>query len=79
MGTYSMDLNNICLDSNFDEDNPNTIIFIRLLAERIKFEKHSKRWWDFACQKMRKKKKNQFLLSNAFNVYKLRLLIHFDT
>ena len=39
MGTYSMDLNNICLDSNFDEDNPNTIIFIRLLAERIKFEK----------------------------------------
>ena len=30
---------------------------------------HPKKWWIFACEKMRKKKWNRFLLSNAFNVY----------
>ena len=30
---------NIKFDNNFDEDDPNTIILIRLLAWHIKFEK----------------------------------------
>ena len=37
---------------------------------------HFKRWWN--CERMRKKKKNKFLQSNAFNVSNLRLLGHFD-
>ena len=32
-------LNNVNLDNNFDEDDLDTIIFIRLLAWHIKFEK----------------------------------------
>ena len=37
MGILNIDLNNINLDNNFDEDDPDTIIFIRLLAWHIKF------------------------------------------
>ena len=85
MCILNLDLNNISLDNNFDEGNPDTIIFIRLLAWHIKFKKrkalkeklneelmpivwHPKRWWNVLCQKMRKWKQNQFLLSNAFNI-----------
>ena len=32
-------LNNINLDNNFDEDDPDTMILIRFLAWHIKFEK----------------------------------------
>ena len=32
MGIINIDLNNINLDDNFDEEDPNTIIVIRLLA-----------------------------------------------
>ena len=39
MGILNIDLNNINLDNNFDEDDPDTIIFIRLLAWHVKFEK----------------------------------------
>ena len=39
MGILNIDLININLDENFDEDDPDTIIFIRLLAWHIKFEK----------------------------------------
>ena len=39
MGILNLDLNNISLDYNFDEDYPDTIILIRLLAWHIKFEK----------------------------------------
>ena len=39
MGMLNIDLNNINLDNNFDEDNPDTVIIIRLLAWHIKFEK----------------------------------------
>ena len=39
MGTLNIDLNNINLGNNFDEDNPDTIILIRLLAQHVKFEK----------------------------------------
>ena len=39
MGIHNIDLNNINLDNNFDEDDPDTIILIRLLAWHIKFEK----------------------------------------
>ena len=69
MGILNIDLNNVNLDSNFDEDDPDTIILIRVLACYIKFEKtikktiseelipvawHPKRFGIFACQKMRK-------------------------
>ena len=40
MGILSIDPNNINLDdTNFDEDDPETIINVRLLAWDIKFEK----------------------------------------
>ena len=38
MGILNIDLNNINLDdTNYDEDDPETIIHIRLLAWQIKF------------------------------------------
>ena len=41
MGVLSIDLNNINLDdSNYNEDGPETIIHVRLLAWHSKFEKH---------------------------------------
>ena len=39
MDILSIDLNNINLDNNFDEDDPDTIIPNRLLDWHIKFEK----------------------------------------
>ena len=39
MGILNIDLNNISLDNDFDEDDPDTIIFVRRLAWYIKFEK----------------------------------------
>ena len=39
MGILKIDLNNINLDNNFDVDDPNTIILIRLSAWSIEFEK----------------------------------------
>ena len=40
---------------------------------------HPKRWWNFACQEIRKSKLKRFLLSNAFNVYNLRVFCHFKS
>ena len=51
----------------------------KISEELIPITRHPKRWWIFACQKMKKKKQNQFLLSSAFNVYNLRVLGHFRT
>ena len=39
MGILNVDLNIINFDNNFDADNPETIILIRLLAWYVKFEK----------------------------------------
>ena len=39
MGILNIDLSNINLDNNFDEDDSDNIILIRLLAWHIKFEK----------------------------------------
>ena len=39
MGILNIDLNNINLDNNFDEDDPDTIILTRFLGWHIKFEK----------------------------------------
>ena len=36
---FSVNLNNINLDNNFDEDDPDTIILIRRLAWDSKFKK----------------------------------------
>ena len=41
----NIDINNINLDNNFDEDDPDNIIYIRLLPWHIKFEKHRKLFW----------------------------------
>ena len=38
MGILSVNLNNIDLDNNFDEDDLDTIILIRLLAWHKKFK-----------------------------------------
>ena len=38
MCILNIDINNINLDDNFDEDDPDPIILIRLLAWHIKFE-----------------------------------------
>ena len=40
MDILNIDLNNINLEENFDEDYPDTIILIKLLAWHIKFRKH---------------------------------------
>ena len=83
MGIFSTGLNDINLDdSNYDKDDPETIIHIRFLAWHIKFKKckkkisekimpiawHPKRWWNFCAYEADEKKK-QFLLSNDFSVY----------
>ena len=40
VGILSIDLNNINLDdTNYDKDDPETIIYVQLLAWHIKFEK----------------------------------------
>ena len=39
MGILDIDLENTSLDDNFDEDHPDTIILIKLLACRNKFKK----------------------------------------
>ena len=39
IGILDIDLNNINLDNNFHENDPDTIIIIRFLAWHIKFEK----------------------------------------
>ena len=39
MGILNIDLNNINHYKNFDDDDPDTIILIRLLAWHIEFEK----------------------------------------
>ena len=39
MGILNVDLNNINLDNNLVEDDPDTIILVRLLAWHIKFGK----------------------------------------
>ena len=39
MGFFNVDINNINLDNNFDEDDSDTILLLRLSAWQIKFEK----------------------------------------
>ena len=71
MGILSVNLNNINLDNNFDEDDPDTIILIKLLAQHSKFKKRkalkkdkgkinassvaSERWWNFCLSEDDKK------------------------
>ena len=40
MGILGVNLDNIILDNNFDEGDPDIIILIRLLAWHNKFKKH---------------------------------------
>ena len=60
MGILNIDLNNINLYNNFDEDDPDTIILIRLLAWHIKFEK----------RKELKKELNEELMPVAWHPYR---------
>ena len=53
MGIFIIDLNNINLDYNFDEDDPDTINLIKLLAWRIKFEK---------CKELKKELSEELIL-----------------
>ena len=39
MGILSIDLNNINLENNFDEDDPDNITLAKILAWHIRFEK----------------------------------------
>ena len=39
MNVLNIDPNKVNLDNNFDEDDPDTIIHIRILAWQIKLEK----------------------------------------
>ena len=39
MGILDIDLNNISLDNDFDEDDPDIIIHVKILVWHIKFEK----------------------------------------
>ena len=41
MGILNIDLGNINLDNNFDEEDPDAITLIRILAWHIKFEKRN--------------------------------------
>ena len=94
MGIHNVDLNNINLDNNFDESDPDTIILIRFLAWHIKFEKckalnkmiseeliaiawHPNRWWDRRLPEDEIKEIDRLLLSNAFNVYNMRVLCEY--
>ena len=56
----NVDLNNINLDNNFDEDNPDTIILIRHLAWHNKYAK----------RKAPKKKMSEELMSIARGILK---------
>ena len=38
MDVFNIDLNNINLDNNFDKDDPDTIVLIKLLVSHIKFD-----------------------------------------
>ena len=49
MGILLVNLNNVYLDNNFDEDDPDTIILIRFLAWHSKFKK---------CKALKKDKVN---------------------
>ena len=55
-----IDLYNINLDDNFDEEDPNTTIVIRLLTWQTKFEKRKK-------HKKKKKKLNEELMSAVWH------------
>ena len=39
MGSFNIDLNNINHDKNFDEDDSDTVILIRILTWHVKFTK----------------------------------------
>ena len=51
------------------DNNFYAIIHVRLLVWRSNFEKRKALGGIFVCQKMRKKKWKQFLLSNAFSAH----------
>ena len=46
MSNLNIEFNNISLDNIFEEDDPDTIILIRLLVWNIKVRKRKARWWD---------------------------------
>ena len=56
-----IDLYNINLDDNFDEEDPNTTIVIRLLTWQTKFEKRKE------LEKKKKKKLNEELMSAVWH------------
>ena len=79
----SDNLNNINLDNtNYDEDDSETIISIRLQACHIKFEERKVPKKELHDQLMLilwypRRWRSQLLLSNAYNIYKMEVLKHF--
>ena len=79
IGILSIDLNDINFDdTNYDKDDPETIIYIRLLAWHIEKNKalkkelneelmlvawHPKRWWNFCRSEDKKKDTIQWVLT----------------
>ena len=62
MGILNIDLNNINLDNNVDEDDPDTIRFKKCKAlkkmiseELMPIAWHPKRWWNFCLSEDKKK------------------------
>lgn len=60
MGILNIDYNNINLDNNVDEDDRDTIILVRILAQDIKFEK----------REALKKKISEELITTALTILK---------
>ena len=54
MDILNIDLNNIILEYNFDEDHPDTIILVRLLAWHEKFKEHKELKKEFSKELMSK-------------------------
>ena len=79
----SDNLNNINLDNtNYDEDDSETIISIRLQACHFKFEERKVPKKEFHEELMLilwypRRWRSQLLLSNAYNIYKMEVLKHF--
>ena len=62
MGILNIDLNNINLDNNFDEDDPDSVRFEKckglkkmISEELMPVAWHPKRWWNFCLSEDEKK------------------------
>ena len=80
MGVLIVNLKNIYFDNNFDKDNPDTLILVRLLAwhskvinakylkkkseELVLIAWHPKRWCNFCMSENKKKNRANFYMKH---------------